>query len=84
MAASLTENNLADRFPMALANFDLAALREKILAAYRADDPILTKLREYARLLLTAPAFNRGVRADKRRARLGLQVSRLRAAGEAP
>ena len=38
------------------------------------------EIREYARLLLTAPAFNRGVRADKRRARLGLQVSRLRAA----
>jgi hypothetical protein len=36
---------------MALANFDLAALREKILAAYRADDPILTKFREYARRL---------------------------------
>jgi hypothetical protein len=38
------------------------------------------EIREYARLLLTAPAFNQGVRADKRRARLGLQVSRLRAA----
>jgi hypothetical protein len=36
---------------MALANFDLAALREKILAAYRADDPILAKFREYARRL---------------------------------
>ena len=36
---------------MALANFDLAALKEKILAAYRADDPILKKFREYARRL---------------------------------
>ncbi len=36
---------------MALANLDLAALREKILAAYRADDPILVKFREYARRL---------------------------------
>jgi hypothetical protein len=36
---------------MALANFDLEALREKVLTAYRADDPILTKFREYARRL---------------------------------
>jgi hypothetical protein len=36
------------------------------------------EIREYARLLLTAPAFNQGVRADKRRARLGLQVQRGR------
>lgn len=36
---------------MALANFDLAALRQKILAAYRADDPILAKFRAYARRL---------------------------------
>ncbi len=36
---------------MALANFDLSALREKVLAAYKADDPILRKFREYARRL---------------------------------
>lgn len=42
------------------------------------------EIREYARLLLTAPAFKSGQRVDKRRAKLGLQVSRLRAAGEAP
>jgi hypothetical protein len=34
---------------MALANFDLAALREKVLAAYRADDPLLQRFREHAR-----------------------------------
>lgn len=36
---------------MTLANLDLATLREKILAAYRADDPIFAKFREYARRL---------------------------------
>jgi hypothetical protein len=36
---------------VALANFDLGSLREKVLAAYKADDPILRKFREYARRL---------------------------------
>lgn len=39
---------------MALANFDLDALREKIVSAYKADDPILKKFRGYARRLLSA------------------------------
>lgn len=36
---------------MTLANIDLNVLREKILAAYQADDPVLAKFREYARRL---------------------------------
>lgn len=36
---------------MALANFDLDSLREKVLAAYKVDDPLLKKFREYARRL---------------------------------
>ena len=36
---------------MALANFDLDALREKIRSAYKADDPIFQKFRGYARRL---------------------------------
>jgi hypothetical protein len=36
---------------MALANFDLDSLREKVLAAYRTDDPLLEKFRGYARQL---------------------------------
>jgi len=36
---------------MALANFDLDALREKVLAAYKTDDPLLQKFRQYARRL---------------------------------
>jgi hypothetical protein len=36
---------------MSLANFDLGALREKVMKAYRADDPLLVKFREYARRL---------------------------------
>lgn len=36
---------------MALANFDLANLRKKVLAAYSTDDPLLQKFREYARRL---------------------------------
>src|SRR5262245_28774336 len=36
---------------MALANFDLDRLREKIAAAYRADDPLLQRFRDYARRL---------------------------------
>src|SRR5262245_19695565 len=38
---------------VALANFDLAALREKVLAAYKVDDPILEKFRGFARRLLS-------------------------------
>jgi hypothetical protein len=34
-----------------LANFDLDALREKVLSAYKADDPILKRFRGYARRL---------------------------------
>jgi len=33
---------------VALANFNLEALREKVLLAYKADDPLLKKFREYA------------------------------------
>jgi hypothetical protein len=36
---------------MALANFDLERLRDKIAAAYRADDPLLQRFRDYARRL---------------------------------
>ncbi len=36
---------------MALANFDLEVLREKIRSAYKTDDPVLGKFREYARRL---------------------------------
>jgi hypothetical protein len=36
---------------MALANFDLDAVRAKVLAAYSADDPILHRFREFARRL---------------------------------
>jgi hypothetical protein len=36
---------------MALANFNLEKLREKVLKAYKADDPHLVKFREYARRL---------------------------------
>jgi len=36
---------------MTLANLDLDSLRQKILAAYRADDPVLAKFRGYARRL---------------------------------
>src|SRR5256885_2323245 len=36
---------------MALANFDLEVLREKIRGAYKSDDPVLAKFREYARRL---------------------------------
>ena len=36
---------------MALANFNLDSLRERVRAAYKADDPILIKFREYARRL---------------------------------
>ena len=36
---------------MALANFDLDALREKVLAAYQADHPQLQQFREFARKL---------------------------------
>ena len=36
---------------MALANFDLDKLRAKVLAAYRSDDPVLQRFREYARTL---------------------------------
>src|SRR2546428_248216 len=36
---------------MALANIDLETLRAKVLAAYKADDPLLGKFREYARRL---------------------------------
>ncbi len=36
---------------MALANFDVEELRAKVAAAYRADDPLLRKFREYARRL---------------------------------
>jgi hypothetical protein len=36
---------------MALANFDLEMLRQKVLAAYKVDDPLLRKFREYARRL---------------------------------
>jgi len=36
---------------MTLAHFDLEKIREKIRSAYRADDPLLTKFREYARRL---------------------------------
>lgn len=33
---------------MSLANLDLEALRKRILAAYKADDPVLQKFRDYA------------------------------------
>ena len=36
---------------MALANFNLDSLREKVLAAYKVDDPLLRKFREYAQQL---------------------------------
>jgi len=36
---------------MALANFNLDALREKVLSAYKVDDPLLKKFRGYARRL---------------------------------
>jgi hypothetical protein len=36
---------------MALANFDLDELRAKVLAAYRADDPVLQRFRGHARQL---------------------------------
>jgi hypothetical protein len=36
---------------MSLANFDLTALREKVLKAYKVDDPLLQKFRDYARRL---------------------------------
>jgi len=36
---------------MALANFNLDALRQKVLSAYKVDDPLLKKFREYARRL---------------------------------
>jgi hypothetical protein len=36
---------------MALANFNLDELREKVVAAYRADDPLLQKFRGFAREL---------------------------------
>ncbi|MCS6805946.1 MAG: hypothetical protein RMM98_06275 [Acidobacteriota bacterium] len=39
---------------MALANFDLDDLREKVRAAYMADDPVLHKFRSYARRLREA------------------------------
>jgi hypothetical protein len=34
---------------VALANFDLESLKEKVLAAYKVDDPLLKKFRQYAR-----------------------------------
>lgn len=36
---------------MALANFDLDSLRDKVLAAYKVDDPLLQKFRGYAKRL---------------------------------
>jgi len=36
---------------VALANFNLDALREKVLSAYKVDDPLLNKFRGYARSL---------------------------------
>ena len=36
---------------MALANFNLDALRDKVLSAYKVDDPLLKKFRGYARRL---------------------------------
>ncbi len=36
---------------MALANFDLDSLRDKVLSAYEVDDPLLRRFREYARRL---------------------------------
>jgi hypothetical protein len=36
---------------MALANFNLDVLREKVLLAYKSDDPLLKKFRAYARRL---------------------------------
>lgn len=36
---------------MALANFDLDELRARVLAAYRADDPVLQRFRDHARKL---------------------------------
>src|SRR5439155_5262465 len=36
---------------MGLANFDIDELRAKVAAAYRSDDPLLRKFREYARRL---------------------------------
>jgi hypothetical protein len=36
---------------MSLANFNLASLRDKVLKAYKVDDPLLEKFREYARQL---------------------------------
>ena len=64
---------------------NIAILRDwpRLGSAMKIPGRTADEIREYARLLLTAPAFNQGVRADKRRARLGLQVSRLRAAEEA-
>lgn len=38
---------------MSLANFDLEKLRDKVLKAYKVDDPLLVKFREYARRLKT-------------------------------
>jgi len=34
---------------MALANFDIEKLKQKILSAYKTDNTILNKFREYAR-----------------------------------
>ncbi len=36
---------------MALANFDLEALKARVIAAYKVDDPLLSRFRQYARLL---------------------------------
>lgn len=36
---------------MALANFNLDSLRERVRAAYKADDPVIDRFREYARRL---------------------------------
>jgi hypothetical protein len=36
---------------MALANFNLDSLRERVRAAYKADDPVIKKFRDYARRL---------------------------------
>src|SRR2546428_14111521 len=36
---------------MALANLDVEALKAKVLAAYKVNDPLVTKFREYARKL---------------------------------
>jgi len=36
---------------MALANLDVEALKAKVLAAYKVNDPLVAKFREYARRL---------------------------------